>query len=256
MRRVRVIPVILLYEGRVVKSYQFKNLKYIGDPINTVKIFNDLQVDELVILDIQCSRDNTNPNFKLIEQIAGECFMPVAYGGGIKSVQEAKTIFSLGIEKVILNSYAYYNPELIGEISSFAGNQSVIVSIDYKKNIFGKLNIYTNGGRKKQNKDFFKYVKEVEEKGAGECLLTCIDRDGTREGYDLSTIKKVSSLLKIPVIANGGANDLNDFYRAIKEGNASAVAAGSMFVFVKGRDSILINYPSQYILQKELFEKL
>ena len=256
MRRVRVIPVILLYNGAVVKSYQFKSFKYIGDPLNIVKIFNDLEVDELVVMDVQCSRENTRPNFNLIEQIAGECFMPVAYGGGIRNLQDAKTIFRLGIEKIILNTHAYYHPEIISDIASFAGSQSIVVAIDYKRNLFGQLKIYIHGGSKMQNKDLITYAKEIEEKGAGECLLSCIDRDGTRKGYDLSTLKKVSDVLKIPVIACGGADNLHDFYRAIKEANVSAVAAGSMFVFIKGRDSILVNYPSQDTLQKELFEKL
>jgi cyclase len=256
MKRIRVIPVLLLSNGGIVKTIQFKNAHYIGDPINIVRIFNDKEVDELMILDIDCSKKNIRPNFEFIEKLAGECFMPLSYGGGIRTLDDAKKIIRSGVEKIVLNTSAYQNPNLIKEISDVLGSQSIIISIDYKKNFFGNPIIYTHCGQKKENKNFWEYIQQIENLVAGECLLTCIDNEGKRKGYDISILKKVTHQLKIPVIANGGANSILDFVNAVNIGGASAVAAGSMFVYINSRDSILINYPPQEQLKKEFYSKI
>lgn len=256
MRRIRVIPVLLMSNGGIVKTVNFRNPHYIGDPINTIRIFNDKEADEIMLLDIDCSRKNKEPDYELIKKIAGECFMPLAYGGGIRTVEHAKKIIRSGVEKVVINTAAYQNKLLIKEIAEIIGSQSVIVSVDYRKNFFGKNVIYTHGGKKKEASDIIEYVQEMEHFGAGECLLNSIDRDGTRKGYDTSTLKKITSVLKIPVIACGGANNINDFVDAVKLGGATAVAAGSMFIYMNNKESILINYPSQELLKNELYSKV
>lgn len=244
MHRARVIPCLLLKDRGLVKTVKFKEPKYIGDPINTVKIFNDKEVDELVLLDITATAKKTKPNMSIIHEIASECFMPLAYGGGINCVDDIKQIFGLGVEKVIINSHAIENPSFIKEAANRFGSQSIVVSVDVKKNLFGRYEIYTHGGRKKIKQTPTEFACKMQELGAGELLLNSVDMDGTMKGYDIELIKSVSRNLEIPLIACGGAGRIEDFKEAIKEGGASAVSAGSFFVFQGPNKAVLISYPS------------
>jgi imidazole glycerol-phosphate synthase subunit HisF len=252
MVNVRVIPCLLLQNESLVKSIKFKKINYIGDAINTVRIFNQMEVDELIFLDISASKYNKEPNFNLLQDIANECFMPITYGGGIKTVTEIYKIHKIGVEKVSLNTIALENPEFVKIASDLFGNQSVIVSIDVKKNLLGNYEIYYQGKSKIKKYNLVEYVKMVEEYGAGEILLNSVDNDGTWKGYDIGLIYKITKEISIPLIACGGAGSLEDFYKAVSEGGASAVAAGSMFVF-QGKDlGVLVNYPSRVELKKIL----
>jgi cyclase len=253
MLQARVIPCLLINGSGLVKTARFKNPKYVGDPINAVRIFNDKEVDELTVLDINRKEEEKTPQFELIAQIAGECFMPLSYGGGVRNINQIEKLLTIGVEKVILNSAAVHTSELIKQAADFIGSQSIVVSIDVKKSTFGKYHIYTHGGRKKINIDLLGHAAHMEKLGAGELLLTSMDRDGTQEGYDLKLIKNITDTVSIPVIASGGAGKLNDFEGAIKNGGASAVAAGSMFVFYGKHRAVLINYPSQEDLKKYLY---
>ena len=249
--RIRVIPSLLIHKGGLVKSVQFKNYKYVGDPINAVKIFNEKEVDEIALIDIDATRENRPPNFEAIAEIASEAFMPMAYGGGVKTIEHIKRILSSGFEKVILNKVLHSNINLVTQAANLVGSQSVVASIDFKKSLFGGFKVYTDNGEKKTSfapKDF---AKIVENAGAGEILLNFIDNDGTYKGYETEIISSVSHHIKIPVIAIGGAGNVEDFNKA-KLAGASAVAAGSMFIFQRPHQAVLISYPSQ----KELKEKL
>lgn len=250
MLRTRVIPCLLLKGLGLVKTVGFKKPKYIGDPINAVKIFNDKEVDELAFLDIDASVKDQPPKFDLISQIAGECFMPFSYGGGIKTLEEIKNILSLGAEKVVLNTSVFQNPGLIREAAAKFGSQSIVASIDVKKTLWGKYRVYTAGGSRNTGRGPVEHAKAVEAEGAGEILLTSIDRDGTMSGYDTQLIKAVADAVDIPVIACGGAGELNHLAEAVHTGGASAAAAGSMFVFHDKNRAVLINYPTQEQLKK------
>lgn len=252
MLRIRAIPCLLLKDGKLVKTVKFKKPAYIGDPINAVRIYNEKAVDELIFLDITATLENRRPQFKIISKIASECFMPLTYGGGIRSLEDIKEIFNIGVEKVCINSYAIENPLFIKSASDIFGGQSIVVSIDVKKTLFGKYETFTCGGRKPSGLDPVKFVIQMEQMGAGEILLTSVDRDGTWEGYDVELIKKVAELVSIPVIACGGAGKIEDFVYAVKEGGASAVAAGSMVVFQRKDAGVLINFPARDELQKAL----
>jgi cyclase len=257
MRRIRVIPTLLLQQKRLVKTRQFKQEKYVGDPINTVKILNEKEVDELVILDIAATRDQTDPDIEAIAEIASECFMPLAYGGGITRFEQAKSIFDVGVEKVILNSAFFNNPTLVREIADVFGSQSVVVSIDVKLNrFFGGYRVFTQGGSVKAGLDPVAAAIRAQESGAGEILLTSIDRDGVQSGYDVSLTKSVAEAVDIPVIASGGAGSTDDFVAAIQQGKASAVAAGAMFVFKGPHRAVLVSYPAPNVLRSQVFEKL
>lgn len=246
----RVIPILLLKNAGLVKTIAFKDPTYVGDPINAVKIFNEKEVDELVFLDITATAENKNPPLKLLTDIASECFMPFCYGGAIRSIAQIKEIISLGVEKVAINSYAAENPQFVREAADAFGSSTIVVSVDIKKNFFGKYEVYTRSGRNKTGKDPVRYAGEMNKLGAGELLVNSIDRDGTMKGYDIELLKKISSEVDIPVIACGGAGTLSHFDEAIKKGGASAVAAGSMFVFHGRHRAVLINYPSPAELEK------
>lgn len=252
MLKTRIIPCLLLKGQGLVKTFKFRNPKYVGDPINAVKIFNDKEVDELVLLDIEASVEGRRPPAKLISEIASECFMPLSYGGGLRNLDDLKTIFSLGVEKVILNSYAIENPAFVEKAAEFYGSQSIVVSIDVKKSSSGKYEVFAHGGRRKTNLHLIEHVIEMEKLGAGEIFLNSIDKDGTMEGYDIELIKKVTESVSIPVIACGGASKIEDFVEAVKVGGASAAAAGSMFVFHGKHRAVLITYPSIDSLEKAL----
>ncbi|HEY4875577.1 MAG TPA: AglZ/HisF2 family acetamidino modification protein [Puia sp.] len=255
MKRIRVIPALLIQKKGLVKSIQFKDHKYVGDPINAVKIFNEKEVDEIVVLDISATSEKRPPDINQIREIASEAFMPLGYGGGITTLEEIKTLISSGVEKVILNTAAFYHPELITETAKYVGSQSIVVSIDVKKNFFGKYKVHINNGTKNTGIDPIEYAKKMESAGAGELLLNSIEKDGTFGGYDISLIELISSAVNIPVVAIGGAASVNDFALAVQHG-ASAVSAGSMFVFQRPHRAVLISYPSQEELKEKLFEQV
>ena len=248
----RIIPCLLIRNKGLVKTIKFKNPTYVGDPINAIKIFNEKEVDELVFLDITATRENREPPFKLISQIASECFMPVCYGGGIRTLDHIRTLFKLGIEKASINSYAAENPAFVKSAAEEFGSQSIVVSIDVKKNLFGSYKVFSNGGRKDVRRDPVSLAVEMEHRGAGELFLNSIDLDGTMQGYDINLIKQVSQAVGIPVIACGGAGKLQDFSEGVNKGGASAVSAGSFFVFQGPHRAVLITYPSAKELQRSL----
>lgn len=256
MRRIRVIPVLLIQNGGLVKSIQFKKHQYVGDPINAVKIFNEKEVDEIVILDISASQDKRVPNIRQIAEITGEAFMPLAYGGGITRLEEIKEILYKGAEKVILNTSALDHPELITSAAQRFGSQSIVVSIDAQKNWLGQYKVYRNNGTKNTGINPVELAKQVAKLGAGEIMLSSIDRDGTFGGYDLDLLEQITQAVDIPVIACGGAAEIQDFQQAVSIGGASAVAAGSMFVFQRPHRAVLISYPSQQELKEKLFSQL
>jgi cyclase len=255
MIRTRVIPCLLLRNLGLVKTVRFKDPKYLGDPINIVKIFNDKEVDELVFLDITATAENKKPPFGLLEKIASECFMPLGYGGGVRSLEDMRTLFGIGIEKVSINSYAVENPAFIHAAADSFGSQSVVISMDVKKNRWSKYEVFTRSGQQPTGLDPVKFAVEMEKRGAGELLLNSIDRDGTMQGYDLDLIKQVTRAVNIPVVACGGAGNVKDLAAAVKQGGASAAAAGSMFVFQGPLRGVLISYPAPQELRQVFDEE-
>ncbi|MBK8519583.1 MAG: AglZ/HisF2 family acetamidino modification protein [Ferruginibacter sp.] len=241
MARTRVIPVLLIQNEGLVKGVQFKNHRYVGDPINAVKIFNEKEVDELCVLDISATINNKKPDIKRIADIVSEAFMPISYGGGVTQLDEAKALLYSGVEKILLNTALHTYPNLITEIANSAGNQSAVASIDVKKNIWGKYKVYTRNGTKDTGKDVLEFAKECENKGAGEILLNSIEKDGMCNGYDTELIKKVAQSVQVPLVAAGGAWQTGHLVEA-KRAGASALAAGSMFVFHGKHKAVLISY--------------
>ncbi len=239
----RVIPVLLVSDGYLVKPVKFQGDKYIGDPINAVRIFNEKQVDELVICDIDASVKGSGVNYTLIEEIASEAFMPVGYGGGVASAEEAKRITGIGIEKVILNTAAVTRPETVTEISDALGASSTVVSVDAKKKLTGGWDTFIRRGSRKTGMSPVEAAQEAQRLGAGEILVSSIDRESTFTGYDLKLIEAVSQAVTVPVITLGGASGYDDFAPALEAG-ASAVAAGSMFVLNGKHRAVLISYPT------------
>lgn len=240
--RPRIIPILLIDNKGLVKTINFSNPRYLGDPINTVKIFNDKGVDELCILDIRATLEEREPDFEYLKDIASEAFIPLSYGGGITTIEEIKKLFYMGYEKVIINTEFIRRPSLIREAVSFAGSQSIVVSIDVKNEFLGRKSCYIKSGTEKIKNNPIELAKKAEEYGAGEILLNCISKDGTMSGFDLELIKKVTENVSIPVIACGGARDINDLKLSLKDGKANAVAAGSMFVYYGKQKAVLINY--------------
>jgi cyclase len=251
MLRTRVIPVLLLKNDGLVKTTRFKNPVYVGDPINAVRIFNEKEVDELILLDITATNDKREPDYIKIKEIVSEAFMPVGYGGGISRLDQIEQLFKLGVEKVIINTAAHTHPQLITQAANVFGNQSIVVAIDIKKTFWGKYAILTHSGSKKQNTDILAFINSVEEAGAGEIFLNSINMDGTMKGYDIMLIKHISPHITVPLIVSGGAGTINDFSEAINAG-ASAVAAGAMFVFQGVHRAVLISYPKYDQLEKTL----
>ena len=254
MLKSRVIPTLLLNKESLVKTKQFRNFNYVGDPCNTVKIFNELEVDELLFLDISSKRISDGPNFSVLQEIADECFMPLSYGGGISNFEHAKKIFNIGFEKVVLNSALFENEKLITEISETYGNQAIIASVDYKKDFYGNVKVFSNGGRLNTKKDVISWVKSCEALGAGEILLTSIEREGTWDGLDFDMIKAVTESVNIPVIAHGGAGTIDDIRIAIKECKCSAVGLGSMVVYQKKDMGVLVNFPIASKLEDIIYD--
>ena len=243
MYRPRIIPCLLLKGDGLVKTTGFENPRYIGDPINAVRIFNELEADELVFLDINASKENRTISLEVVKKIGEEAFMPFAVGGGIHNIEDAKDLLSAGAEKIILNTSAIENPDLVKEAAEIFGNQSVIVSIDVRK-INGNYEVFIYGGTKETGKKPVEVAKELEKLGAGEILINSIDEDGKMGGYDLELIKKVSEEVKVPVVACGGAGKFEDFKKVVDAG-ATAVSAGSLFIFAGKGQGVLINYPEQ-----------
>jgi cyclase len=248
MLRTRIVPALLLRNGGLVKTVKFDRPQYVGDPINAVRIFNDKEVDELVFLDITATPTAKGPNFELLADIASEAFMPFGYGGGITTLDQIKRLFQLGIEKVILNSALASDPGLVGQAAALAGSSSVVVSIDVKKSFLGRYSVCTHSGRSDLRRDPAEYAAEMARRGAGEILLTAIDRDGAQVGYDLDLVARVSAAVSVPIVACGGAGKLEDFHRVVDAG-ASAAAAGSMFVFHGRHRAVLITYPEYSALE-------
>jgi imidazole glycerol-phosphate synthase subunit HisF len=249
MIRARVIPLLLLLDKGLVKSVRFKDYKYIGDPINAVKIFNDLKADELVFLDILASKQKRPISLDFVRKVGDEANMPFAVGGGIRSISDIKSVIQAGAEKVVINTYAHENPEFIETAAKAFGSSTIVVAMDIKKTRMRKIKkVYMHSTRRFTKYSPAEYAQLMEEKGAGELIVNSIDNDGMMTGYDLDLIHEVSSTVKIPVVAAGGAANTKHFQHAIKN-FASAVAAGSMFVFHGKRNAVLINYPSKEILK-------
>lgn len=251
MLKHRVIPCLLLRNGGLVKTLKFNDPKYVGDPVNAIRIFNDKEVDELMVLDITASKEQREPNFALVEQFAGECFMPLCYGGGIRTVEQAKQLFTLGVEKVCLQTAILNDMSLITQISDRYGSQSVLVSIDVKKNWRGQLKLYAAASGKTLSKPWMDAMQEAVAAGAGEIVLNAVDRDGTMQGMDIELIRSAARSLSVPLIAIGGAGSLTDIKAAVDAG-ASAVAAGAFFVFQGTHRAVLITYPRYQELEKLL----
>ncbi len=246
----RVIPCLLLRDRGLVKTVNFNKFSYIGDPLNTCRIFNELEVDEMAILDIQASKKNKKPDYELLKELTNECFMPLSYGGGISSLEDARYLFSIGFEKVIINTISYTDPTVISQIASVFGNQSVIASIDVKKNLFSKYCIYSHDGKKKESVELLKWIDYLIQLGAGEILLTDINREGTWSGFDLELVKLVTTQSSVPVIVHGGAGKKKDVEDAVNIGGASAVGLGNMVVYQKKDMGVLINYSNDYIFDE------
>lgn len=252
MLSTRVIPCLLLSGDGFVKTTRFGRPVYLGDPLNILRIFNEKEADEMIVLDILVGRENKEPNYSLIEDMASECFMPLCYGGGVRTVEQIRRIFGIGIEKVAINTAAFEDAELIDKAAREFGSQSIVVSIDVKKGFFGKYDVLLRSGSRKTGRDPVSYAKELEKRGAGEILINSIDRDGTMEGYDLELVKSIAAAVDVPVIACGGARNVDDFYSAVTLAGASAVAAGSMFVFQGRHRAVLINMPGRTEIDKAI----
>jgi cyclase len=250
MLRTRVIPALLLHGKSLVKTERFGKYQYIGDPANTVRIFNELEVDELSFLDIKAARTRTHPDFDVLRDIATECFMPLSYGGGINSLEIAKRVFDTGFEKIVLNTAAYSNPGLITDIANVYGSQAVVVSMDVKKHLWKGMRLVSEGGKRWQNILPVDWAQKVENLGAGELLLTAVDREGTWEGFDLALIQSINTSVSIPVIAHGGAAGPADIAKAVHMGGVNAVALGASVVFQKKGKGVLVNFPTPDVLSK------
>jgi cyclase len=254
MLRPRIIPSLLVQDNGLVKTVNFRNPKYVGDPINAVRIFNDKGVDELVIFDIDATVLRKEPNYSLIERLASQSMMPLCYGGGVKTVEQAQRIFSLGIEKIALSSAVLDNPLLIKEISERVGSQSVIVVLDVTKKLLGGYEIFTHNGKKATGINPIIFAEKAQRLGAGEIVINSIDKDGLMKGYDLDLIDKVRDKITVPMTVLGGAGSLEDIEKVIDKHGVIGVAAGSLFVFKGPYKAVLINYPTQ--LQKNKIFKI
>ncbi|WP_260583190.1 HisA/HisF-related TIM barrel protein [Sphingopyxis sp. PET50] len=257
MRRVRVIPVLTIdRDRRLVKTVGFGKRTYIGDPINAVRIFNTKMVDELLLLDIDATTDGRGPNFAAIGDIVEEAFLPMGYGGGIRSVEDAAKLFQIGLEKVVLSSEALARPALVSAIAERFGTQAVAVSLPYAKKLLGGQQVLTHGGKVRTGQSPVEAAKAMAAAGAGEIIIYSIDRDGKWTGFDLPTVTAVAEAVDVPVVACGGAAALGDFLPAIRDAGASAVAASSLFVYRAPNQGVLISYPDEGDLREQLFARL
>lgn len=243
MRKFRVIPSLLLRNQGFYKTVKFKSPHYVGDPINTLKLFNDKEVDEILIFDIEASKINSSPQFELIEELASECFVPLCYGGGIRNIDDIKRLFFSGVEKISLGKIAFENPGLISEAAALFGSQSIVVCIDVKKNFLGQYVVSPHGIKSKLK--IFDYVQRVADMGAGEIIINNIDRDGTYKGLDQELCQQISELVRIPTVFCGGVSSLENIVDTVSKTSIQAVAAGSLFVYYGKERSVLINYPTE-----------
>jgi cyclase len=244
MLRPRIIPCLLVHNKGLVKTVQFKDHKYVGDPINAVRIFNEKESDELIVLDIDATTNNREPDYRMIENLATECRMPICYGGGIKTVEQAQKIFALGVEKIALSSAAINNPSLVSEIAARVGSQSVVVVLDAKKKMFGGYELYINNGKKSTGNNPAEFASKMEQLGAGEIVINSIDRDGMMKGYDFELVELLRHAITLPLTVLGGAGTLQDIGKLIRQYGIIGAAAGSLFVFKGVYKAVLINYPN------------
>lgn len=245
MLRTRLIPCLQVRNGSLVKTVKFGKFGYIGDPANTCRIFNECEVDELAVVDITATKDGRAPDFALLAELAEECFMPVAYGGGISSVAHAERILRLGMEKLIIGSAAYDTPRLVTDIAAAFGTQCVVAAIDVKAGIFGGKSCRARSGTRRTGHNPVDWAKRVEDLGAGEILLTAIDREGTWEGPDFDLVRDIVSAVSVPVIAHGGTGSRDDIVQLVNQCGASAVALGNMVVYQKRDMGVLVNFPTE-----------
>lgn len=243
MTRARIIPCLLLSGNGLVKTQKFKDSVYLGDPINAVRIFNEKEVDELIILDIDASRECREPDYHLIAEIAGECFMPVAYGGGVRTLDQVSKLIRGGIEKVVINTAATESTDVIRAAANVYGSQAVVGAVDVKKTLLGAYRIVAKSATVETKIGLHQHISRLVAAGVGEIFLNSVDRDGMMNGYDLPLLRGVTQEVNVPVVACGGAGSVDDLEKAVHEGGASAVAAGSMFVFQGRLRGVLINYP-------------
>ena len=249
MLKHRVIPTLLIQNGDLIKTCKFKNPEYIGDPVNAIKIFNEKEVDELIVLDISKSKDGFEPDYSLIEEFAGECFMPLTYGGGIKNLEQASRIFRLGVEKICVNSLCFENIETIKSMVKRFGSQSIVASLDVKRSVMGGYKLQNSSTSTLLNAGYFEtHLQQLLEAGVGEIMLGAIDKDGTLTGPDLKLIRRVSNQIKVPLISIGGISSLQEIKDSVDAG-ASAVAAGAFFVFHGKHRAVLITYPPYHELE-------
>ncbi|MFN0161671.1 MAG: AglZ/HisF2 family acetamidino modification protein [Burkholderiales bacterium] len=244
-----MIPCLLVERGRLVKTVRFGNPTYIGDPINAVRIFNDKEVDELIVLDIGASRDGQAADLGLLRELASECFMPLAYGGGVRTATDAERLVRTGIEKVVINTAAVERPELVRETAAAIGSQSVVVALDVRRDWFGRYGLRTHGGKRAAGASLADHLRAVQDMGAGEVVVNSIDRDGTRAGYDVDLIDRVMRTSRVPVIALGGAGSLEDLRIAHLRTGVPALAAGTLFVLHGPHRAVLIQYPGYAVLE-------
>jgi cyclase len=255
MLRPRIIPCLLIQDGGLVKTVKFDKPKYVGDPLNAVKIFNEKEVDEIIVLDIDATVKNIPPNYDLIRKLAMECRMPLCYGGGVKSVEQISKIISLGVEKVAISSSAVESLDVISNAAKVVGSQSVVVVLDVKKSIFSSnYQVFTHNGNVNTKFNVLELAKKIEQAGAGEIVINSIERDGMMKGYDLDLMKQVRDVVSIPITALGGAGSLVDIGNLIESVGVVGAASGSLFVFKGIYRAVLINYP-EYAEKEDVFRK-
>ena len=242
MLRTRVIPILLLRRAGLVKTTRFKRASYVGDPINVVRIFNEKEVDELVLCDITASKEGRGPNFELLEQIASEAFMPVCYAGGVRTVEQARAVLKLGIEKIALNTAALEDASLVSRLAEAFGSQCVVASVDVRRTLFGRPVVWSHARRPVRERDPLQWAKHLVERGAGEVLVQSVDRDGTMSGYDVEVFRMFAGHLGVPVIGCGGACSVDDMVGALSETRIAALGVGARFVYYGPHRAVLVNY--------------
>lgn len=251
MLRPRIIPFLLIKNKGLIKTVQFKNEKYVGDPINAVRIFNEKKADEIIIVDKDPTLKGIDPNYKLISHLAEECQMPMTYGGGIKTLKQAEKIFNLGVEKISISSGYFENKDLVDKLVNVVGSQSVAVTLDIRKSFFGNYEIMTHDGKNKTKANLQNTINEIQNRGAGEIIINSIEKDGMMNGYDLSLLNSIKPFIKIPLTFLGGASEESDFHSILSKYPIIGLAAGSFFVFKGKHKAVLISYPKEKILDYE-----
>lgn len=254
MMRPRIVPCLLLRNGGLVKTTRFRDPVYLGDAVNIVRIFNDKEADEIALLDITASRERRGPDIAFVQQVASECFMPLCYGGGVRTIEQVRALFLAGVEKVALNAAAADDPGFVRAAADRFGSQSVVVSMDVRRTMLGRYRVWVPGTGATRPEEPEAYAVAAQAAGAGEILLQSVDRDGTMRGYDLQLVRRVTSAVDIPVIACGGAGSVADLVAVVREGGASAAGAASMFVFQGRHRAVLITTPSDQELRRAFAE--